>query len=85
MTDLEKIADLEKRTENYLNRIRAERELEKSKDYFREKKEQEAKKEAREKAEAEQLKAGEKRWNPYLEKAMKKLDEENEKYYRMVN
>lgn len=79
------MSDIEKRTDDFLRRIRAERERKKSEDYFRQKKEREAKDQAREKEEAEQLKATEKRWNPYLEKAMQRAEEEEKKRNERIN
>ena len=84
MTD---IKDIEQRAKDMIERCqheKAQRENAKMADkIFREPKRQAAQKEAREKAEAEQLKQLEGRWNPWIEKAMQRVSQEQEKRDKM--
>ena len=78
------IKDIEQRAKDMIEqcqRRKAQRENKELADKIvREPERQASKKEMREREEAEALKQLENRWNPYLEKAMQRVEQEKKKY-----
>lgn len=81
MTD---IKDIEQRAKDMIEQCQRRKVQRENKELadkiFREPKRQAAKKEMREREEADQLKQLENRWNPYLERAMQRAEQEKKKY-----
>lgn len=78
------MTDLEQRAQKLLDDISSRRNKELADKIFRESKQREAQKEMREREEMKQLKRKEELWNPYLEKAMKRVEQERHEHDKLV-
>lgn len=78
------MTDLEKRAKKLLDGIQQRKQAELADKVFREPRRRAEKKEAHEREAAEQKKRSEELWNPYLEKAMQRAEQEQLEYDGLV-
>lgn len=78
------MTDLEQRAQKLLDDIASRRNKKLADKIFRESKQREAQKEMQEKEEMKQLKRKEELWNPYLEKAMKRVEQEKQEHDKLM-
>lgn len=78
------MTDLEQRAQKLLDDISSRRNKELADKIFRESKQREAQKEMQEREEMKQLKQKEELWNPYLEKAMKRVEQEKQEHDKLM-
>lgn len=79
------MADIEQRAQRLLDDIQRRKNERLADKVFREPKRREAEKETRERAEAKQLKQLEERWNPWVEKAMQRVEQEQQDREKLMN
>lgn len=78
------MTDLEQRAQKLLDNIASRRNKELADKIFRESKQREAQKEMQEREEMKQLKRKEELWNPYLEKAMQRVEQEKQEHDKLM-
>ena len=78
------MTDLEQRAQKLLDDIASRRNKELADEIFRESKQREAQKEMQEREEMKKLKRKEELWNPYLEKAMKRVEQEKQEHDKLM-
>lgn len=79
------MTDIEKRAQKLLDDIQMRKNRELADKIFREPERRRAQMEAHEREEAEQLKRQQEKWNPYLEKAMQRVKQEQDSYEKLMN
>lgn len=79
------MTDIEKRAAKLLNDIECRKNNRLADEIFRESKQREAQKEAWKREETERLKQSKELWNPYLEKAMQRAEQEKVERDNLVN
>ena len=79
------MTDIEKRAAKLLNDIECRKNNRLADEIFLESKQREAQKEAWKREETERLKQSKELWNPYLEKAMQRAEQEKMERDKLVN